>query len=82
MNIFIDKDDVFLEWYYDVIFINDGEVFIWYSERDGWCYLYKIVKDGSCVVDFMSGEYDIVDLLVVSEKNNVIYFIVFLEDVL
>ena len=80
-NIFTDKDDAFLEWYYDASFINDGEAFIWHSERDGWRHLYKIAKDGSRVVDLTPGEYDIVDLLAVSEKNNAIYFTASPEDV-
>lgn len=80
-NIYTDKDEAFLEWYYDATFINEGADFIWHSERDGWRHLYKIAKDGSSIVDLTPGNYDIVDLLAVSEENNALYFTASPEDV-
>nr|WP_203565473.1 S9 family peptidase [Alteromonas profundi] len=80
-NIYTDKDEAFLEWFYDAKFINGGNDFIWHSERDGWRHLYRIAKDGSQIVDLTPGEYDIVDLLAVNEDNNALYFTASPEDV-
>lgn len=77
--IYIDKDDVFLEWYYVVEWEEDGSYFVWYSEWDGWCYFYCIFCDGSDIVDFILGDYDIVDLIMLNEVINSFYFIVVFE---
>ena len=70
-----DKDDAFIEWFYDAKWSKDGEFFIWHSERDGWRHLYRVSRDGKQVVDLTPGDYDIVDLLALNEKNNEMYFI-------
>lgn len=80
IKIFEDKDDVFIEWFYKVNWLKDGKFFIWYSECDGWCYLYCVFCDGKMVVDLILGEYDIIDMLVFNEDKNVMYFIVLLDD--
>lgn len=73
-NIYTDKDEAFLEWFYDAKFINNGKDFIWHSERDGWRHLYRISKDGQSILDLTPGEFDIVDMLAVNENKNVVYF--------
>jgi dipeptidyl-peptidase-4 len=73
--VFTDGDEAFIEYYYDAEFINQGQHFIWVSERDGWRHLYRVSKDGKEVLDLTPGEFDIVNMLAYNEKNNAIYFI-------
>ena len=80
-NIYTDKDEAFLEWFYDAQFINEGKDFIWHSERDGWRHLYKVSRDGKSIVDLTPGEFDIVDMLGLSEENNAIFFTASPDDV-
>ncbi len=80
-NIYTDQDEAFLEWFYDAKFINDGKDFIWHSERDGWRHLYKVSRDGQTVIDITPGDFDIVDLLAVSEAKNALFFTASPKDV-
>jgi len=73
-NILEDKDDAFLEWFYDAKWSDNGEYFVWHSERDGWRHLYRVSRDGKTIIDLTPGEYDIVDMLAMNEDKNAIYF--------
>lgn len=72
--IYTETDDAFLEYYYDALFLENEDYFIWHSERDGWRHLFKIAKDGSEVISLTPGEFDIVEMLAFNEDDNAIYF--------
>ena len=54
--------------------INQGNEFIWVSEKDGWRHIYKISRDGKKVDLLTKGNYDIGTLKAIDELNNYIYF--------
>lgn len=54
--------------------INNGNDFIWISEKDGWRHIYKISRDGKTETLITKGNYDIIDLKCIDEANNWIYF--------
>lgn len=65
------------EWRSDVKgwdWIKNGKEFIWFSEKDGWRHLYRISKDGSKETLITKGNYDVIDLLNIDEKNGFIYY--------
>jgi dipeptidyl-peptidase 4 len=65
------------EWRGDVKgwdWIKNGNEFLWLSEKDGWRHLYKISKDGKKESLITKGNYDVIDILNVDEKNNMVYF--------
>ena len=64
----VDLRDDSLQWVYD------GREFTWLSERDGWRHLYRITRDGSTSNRITNGEYDIINVLHVDNKNAKIYF--------
>jgi len=72
--VFSDSDSAFIEYYYDADFINDGQHFIWHSERDGWRKLYRVAKDGSEIINLTPGDFDIIELLAYNEQRNLMYF--------
>ena len=65
------------EWRSDVRgwdWINKGNEFLWFSEKDGWRHLYRISKDGKKETLITKGNYDVIDLLNIDEKNGLVYF--------
>lgn len=54
--------------------INNGQEFIWVSEKDGWRHIYKISRDGKTETLLTKGDYDIGDIKAIDEANNHIYF--------
>lgn len=55
--------------------IQDGKAFVWVSEKDGWRHLYRISADGKQEQLLTPGDYDVINVSKVDEKNNTIYFI-------
>jgi dipeptidyl-peptidase 4 len=53
--------------------INKNQEFVWFSEKDGWRHLYRIKKDGKATL-ITKGNYDVLDLVLIDEKANVVYF--------
>jgi dipeptidyl-peptidase-4 len=81
--IYSEKDaawiDVLSEWDDDYKmggwdWFNKGSEFLWASEIDGWRHLYRISRDGKNQVLITNGNYDVIDITLVDEKNNLLYF--------
>jgi dipeptidyl-peptidase 4 len=64
-----------LEFRHKLTFINGGKEFLWLSEKDGWRHLYRIAKDGSKETLITKGDFDLMDIRLVDEKNNYVYFL-------
>jgi dipeptidyl-peptidase-4 len=53
--------------------INGGKEFLWVSEKDGWRHIYRLGRDGS-ETKITTGNYDMITLEAIDEKNGLIYF--------
>lgn len=53
--------------------INGGKEFLWVSEKDGWRHIYRISRNGK-ETKITKGNYDIISLEAIDEKNSLIYF--------
>ncbi|WNH10898.1 DPP IV N-terminal domain-containing protein [Thalassobellus suaedae] len=53
--------------------INSNKEFLWFSEKDGWRHLYRIDITGKEKL-ITKGDYDVMEVLAVNEKANLIYF--------
>lgn len=53
--------------------INKNKESVWTSEQDGWKHLYRISDSGKSTL-ITAGDYDVMNLLCVDEKNNLVYF--------
>ncbi len=51
-----------------------GAEFLWASEQDGWRHLYRISSDGKKQT-ITQGNYDVIEISMVNEKENLLYFI-------
>lgn len=55
--------------------LNGGKEFLWMSEKDGWRHAYRVSKDGTKQTLITVGDYDVMDIRLIDEKNNLLYFL-------
>lgn len=55
--------------------LAEGREFLWISERDGWRHAYRIRRDGQRVTLITPGDYDLISVVRIDEKNNALYFL-------
>jgi dipeptidyl-peptidase-4 len=79
--IMTEQEETFLDFYDDARWLENGNDFIWKSERSGWRHIYKISRDGTNVLNLTDGAFDITDIQTVDEKNGWVYFIASPDDV-
>lgn len=79
--IYTEQDEAWIatvnEWSNNVTgwdWITSGKEFVWYSEKDGWRHLYRISHDGKKETRITNGDYDVIELLNIDEKNGYVYF--------
>jgi dipeptidyl-peptidase-4 len=53
--------------------INNGKEFLWVSEKDGWRHIYRVGRTGK-EVKITKGNYDIMSIEAIDEKNGIVYF--------
>lgn len=70
-----EQEESFLDFFNDAKWIDNGNSFIWTSERSGWRHLYRISRDGNEVTNLTKGEFDITDIKAIDEKSGWLYFI-------
>lgn len=56
------------------VWLNENKEFVWQSEKDGFTHLYRISKDGKRESLITKGNYDVISVNLIDEKNNVVYF--------
>ncbi len=54
-------------------FINNGNEFIWQSEKDGWRHIYAINREGIERL-ITKGNYDVISVVAVNEATGLLYF--------
>ena len=55
-------------------FLNDGKSFIITSEKDGYNHIYLYGMDGNLIRQITTGNFDVVDICGIDEKNQKIYY--------
>lgn len=63
-----DDDPTGWEWF------KNGNNFLWISEKDGWRHIYALSKDGKNETLLTKGNYDMIKLSAIDEKNGFVYF--------
>ncbi len=59
--------------------LRDGNAFLWATEKDGWRHLYVVGIDGSEKL-VTKGNFDVMDIVQVDEKEGMVYFLASPED--
>lgn len=66
----IDDDYAYGGWDW----LENGNSFIWISEKDGWRHAYRVSRNGKEEVLLTKGEYDLMEIAAVKEKEGYLYF--------
>jgi dipeptidyl-peptidase-4 len=74
-NILTETDKAFLDLHDDTRWLDHEKYFTWTSERDGWSHLYKISRDGKDIKLITKGDFDVVEINCIDDKNGYVYFI-------
>ncbi len=65
----------YFNWsYQDLAIINDGEEYIWWSERTGWGQLYRYDKNGELKNQITSGNFVVGRIVKIDTTAQTIYF--------
>lgn len=81
-QLYEERDSAYIEckgaWQEGVVagwdWLNGGKEFGWVSEKDGWRHFYRISRDGKKETLVTKGNYDIITISLIDEKNNYLYF--------
>ena len=65
----VDVDDDDVQW------LDNGKLFVWQSERDGWRHAYLVSRDGQQVRLLTPGSYDLQSIARIDEKGGWLYYI-------
>ncbi len=55
--------------------LDAGQSFLWASEKDGWRHLYKVSRDGKSQKLLTRGNFDVIEITRIDEKNNQLYYL-------
>ena len=80
-QIYMETDSAWIDlnyfWQYDRPgwdWLSDGKEFLWTSEKDGWKHVFRLDRDGSHERLVTPGNYDVIDIVGIDRKNNLLYF--------
>jgi len=74
-KILTEKDDAWVEIGDELEMLSNGKRFTWLSERDGWRHAYLGAVSGRPLKLVTPGDFDVIELLHVDEKQKCLYFI-------
>ncbi len=67
--------DTYVDITDDLTFLSDGKSFIWTSEKEGYNHIYHYKMNGKLIKKVTSGDWDVVEMKGVDEKNKTIYYV-------
>lgn len=73
--IFTEKDRAWVDVDKDLHWIENGQKFVWLSEKDGWRKAYLISRSGTMERLVTPGDFDVISIEAIDEKNGSLYFI-------
>ncbi|RPI74021.1 MAG: S9 family peptidase [Ignavibacteriales bacterium] len=73
-TILTETDPCWVDVYDDLTFLDDGERFIWSSERDGFLHFYLYDIEGNLINQITKGDWEISKLNSVEEEEGIIYY--------
>jgi dipeptidyl aminopeptidase/acylaminoacyl peptidase len=74
-NTFVAGMDFIIEkWKKQATILDDSKHFVWMSERDGYNHLYLYDFNGNLITQLTNGEFPVIEVIKVDEKNKWVYF--------
>jgi dipeptidyl-peptidase-4 len=74
-ELFIDRDEAFLDIHDNIIWLENEQYFTWTSEKDGWLNLYRVSRDGKDFTTITKGEIDVVRINCIDPVSGYVYYI-------
>lgn len=72
-TVLTEKDDAWVN-VQNISWIDSGKSFLWLSESDGWQHLYRVSRANGDTQLLTPGEFDVVNLQSIDERNGWAYF--------
>lgn len=72
--IFEEKSDTYIEINDNLIFLENGDGFLWNSERDGYNHIYHFTMEGNVKRQLTKGQYDVIEFLGVDQNRGTVFF--------
>lgn len=69
-----EKNKYYVDIHDNMTFLEDGERFIWTSEKSGYNHIYLYNMKGEEVAQLTSGEYDVTSFYGVDEERNSVFY--------
>jgi dipeptidyl-peptidase-4 len=76
-----EQEETFLDFFDDARWLNQGNSFLWTSERSGWRHVFNITRDGKTALNLTEGDFDVISIQTIDEENGWLYFIASPENV-
>ncbi|RZK36763.1 MAG: S9 family peptidase [Pedobacter sp.] len=73
-EIYKESDKAWIDAQDDFIWLNGNKEFVYQTEKDGYTHLYRISRDGKKETLITKGNYDVISVNLIDEKNNTVYF--------
>ena len=73
-SVFFERDPHWLNISNDLLFLSNGEEFLWTSERTGFRHIYRYRRDGQLVRQLTSGEWEVQGLEGMDEEGGWVYY--------
>ena len=72
-TVFTDTDEAWVEIMDSFVWLDGGKSLLWLSERDGWQHAYAVRRDGREVKLLTPGDYDVMRVNGVDDKDGWLY---------
>jgi dipeptidyl-peptidase-4 len=74
-TVLTERDSAWVDVHDGLKWLSGGKEFTWLSERDGWRHVYLVSRSGEEIRLVTPGDYDVIELLHVDEKDGWLYFL-------
>jgi dipeptidyl-peptidase-4 len=74
LEIYKENDKAWIDATDGWVWLNGNKEFVWQSDKDGYTHLYRISRDGKKTTLITKGNYDVISVNLIDEKNNIVYF--------
>jgi dipeptidyl-peptidase-4 len=74
-SVMTEQEKTFLDFFDDARWLNQGNSFLWTSERSGWRHVFNITRDGKTALNLTEGNFDVISIQTIDEENGWLYYI-------
>jgi dipeptidyl-peptidase-4 len=73
-EIYKENDKAWIDPQDSFVWLNGNKEFVYQTEKDGYTHLYRVSRDGKKETLITKGNYDVISVNLIDEKNNTVYF--------